>query len=199
MALTAAHARAYLRDITTQGAKAGATRGFPSTAAAQVAAPVIRRSPIEEDNRWYDPFLETLDFISQPYYGQMNVFINAADALRGKPFTDPWTAFKSGFGENKTRNTMSDVLEASGVPEGWVWEDAPIFGRISSLREVRWNSFQPNFFVSFARGVLEQAPQTMLASLPPLAEAKRERLQASIVSRFPNISVIDVTGSQGQS
>ncbi len=70
-----------------------------------------------------------------------------------------------------------------------------IFGRISSLREVRWNSFQPNFFVSFARGVLEQAPHSLLASLPPLAEAERERLQASIVEQFPNISVIDVTAA----
>jgi putative ABC transport system permease protein len=74
-------------------------------------------------------------------------------------------------------------------------QGVPIFGRISSLREVRWNSFQPNFFVSFAPGVLEQAPQTMLASLPPLAEAERERLQASIVDQFPNISVIDVTAA----
>jgi putative ABC transport system permease protein len=74
-------------------------------------------------------------------------------------------------------------------------QGVPVFGRISSLREVRWNSFQPNFFVSFARGVLEQAPQTLLASLPPVGEAEREQLQASIVDQFPNISVIDVTAA----
>ncbi|MGE4606527.1 MAG: FtsX-like permease family protein [Myxococcota bacterium] len=77
-------------------------------------------------------------------------------------------------------------------------QGVPIFGRITSLREVHWNSFQPNFFIAFARGVLEQAPQTMLASLPPLVEADRERLQASIVERFPNISVIDVTAAVRQ-
>ena len=42
------------------------------------------------------------------------------------------------------------------------------------------------------------SPQTLLASLPPLAEADRERLQVSIVERFPNISAIDVTAAVRQ-
>ncbi len=66
-------------------------------------------------------------------------------------------------------------------------------GRVVNLREVDWTSLQPNFFVSFQPGVLEAAPTVFLASIPSLEPAMRERLQASIVEQFPNISMIDVT------
>ena len=74
-------------------------------------------------------------------------------------------------------------------------QGVPVEGRVVNLREVRWNSFQPNFFVVFQSGVLEEAPQIYLASVPRLPNAEREALQASIVERFRNVSVIDVTRS----
>jgi putative ABC transport system permease protein len=66
-------------------------------------------------------------------------------------------------------------------------------GEIVSLREVRWNSFQPNFFVVFQPGVLEDAPAVYLASVPQLPAEQRDALQASIQVAFPNVSSIDVT------
>jgi putative ABC transport system permease protein len=74
-------------------------------------------------------------------------------------------------------------------------QGVPIAGRVVSLRQVRWNSFQPNFFVSFQPGVLEDAPKIFLASVPGLTNDAREALQSSIVERFPNVSVIDVTAT----
>jgi len=68
-----------------------------------------------------------------------------------------------------------------------------IDGRVVNLREVDWTSLQPNFFVSFQPGVLEDAPSVFLASVPAMDAAARERLQASIVNEFPNVSMIDVT------
>ena len=62
-----------------------------------------------------------------------------------------------------------------------------------SLREVRWNSFQPNFFVVFQPGVLEEAPAVYLASIPQLPAEQRDALQASLAAAFPNVSSIDVT------
>ena len=38
-------------------------------------------------------------------------------------------------------------------------------GRITSLRQIRWTSFQPNFFIQFQPGVLEDAPKTWLAGI----------------------------------
>lgn len=66
-------------------------------------------------------------------------------------------------------------------------------GRVANLREVRWQSFEPNFFVAFQPGVLEDAPQTCLASIPALPAEPREALQASITAAFPNVSSVDVT------
>ncbi|MGD9731586.1 MAG: ABC transporter permease, partial [Desulfamplus sp.] len=39
-------------------------------------------------------------------------------------------------------------------------------GRVVNLRKVKWNSFQPNFFILFQKGVLDDAPKTFLASIP---------------------------------
>jgi putative ABC transport system permease protein len=72
-------------------------------------------------------------------------------------------------------------------------QGVPVEGRITSLREVRWNSFQPNFFVTFQPGVLEEAPKIFLASVPQLPAGEREALQGSIAEAFPNISAVDVT------
>jgi putative ABC transport system permease protein len=66
-------------------------------------------------------------------------------------------------------------------------------GEVVSLREVRWNSFQPNFFVVFQPGVLEDAPAVYLASIPQLPPDQRDALQASLATAFPNVSSIDVT------
>ena len=74
-------------------------------------------------------------------------------------------------------------------------QGVPVEGRVTSLREVRWSSFEPNFFVVFQPGVLEQAPQIHLASIARMPDAQREALQGSIVEAFPNISVIDVTAA----
>lgn len=72
-------------------------------------------------------------------------------------------------------------------------ESIPIEGRIVNLRHVRWTSFQPNFFVQFQPGVLEIAPKTFIATLPQMADSQKAELQNSLVEKFPNISLIDVS------
>ncbi len=66
-------------------------------------------------------------------------------------------------------------------------------GRIVNLRKVRWNSFQPNFFMLVQRGVLDEAPKTFLASVSRVAPAEKQATVHRLVGVFPNISVIDVT------
>ncbi len=68
----------------------------------------------------------------------------------------------------------------------------PIKGKVINLRKVRWNSFQPNFYILFQPGVLEDAPKTFLASISRIAPEKRMALQNDIVAAFPNISMINV-------
>ncbi len=69
----------------------------------------------------------------------------------------------------------------------------PLEGQVVNLRKVRWNSFQPNFFLLFQDGVLNDAPKTHLGAISNVPPDLRKDLKNRLVDRFPNISVIDVT------
>lgn len=72
-------------------------------------------------------------------------------------------------------------------------QGVPVSGRVQSLRKVRWTSFQPNFFVQFQPGALDDAPKTHLITVQKLGIEERVRLQNRIVESFPNVSIIDVS------
>jgi putative ABC transport system permease protein len=64
--------------------------------------------------------------------------------------------------------------------------------RIASLRRVDWEQAQPNFFVLFPGGVLEEAPQqTVFVTWAGSAE-RSAAAQRRLVETFPNVSVIDL-------
>ena len=64
--------------------------------------------------------------------------------------------------------------------------------KISSLREIRWTSFQPNFFIQFQDGVLNEAPKTWVAAVAQVESDNLVALQTKLVQKFPNISIVDV-------
>ena len=65
-----------------------------------------------------------------------------------------------------------------------------IEGRITSLREVEWESFRPNFFVLFSPGALDGYPASWITAVGvPQGDTAFTR---ALVQRFPNVSVIDV-------
>jgi len=68
-----------------------------------------------------------------------------------------------------------------------------IKGKVINLRKVRWTTFQPNFFIQFQPGVLEQAPKTYLSSIPKLNTQIKQKLQDKVVNSLPNVSIIDVS------
>ncbi len=73
----------------------------------------------------------------------------------------------------------------------------PFEGVVVNLRKVRWNSFQPNFFLLFQDGVLNDAPKTYLGAISNVQPEFRKSLKNHLVAKFPNISVIDVTQTAG--
>ncbi len=112
----------------------------------------------------------------------------------GRPFSGPRDPGADGPAE---MSLEVDFAERLGVGIGdtlrFDVQGVPVEGVTVNLREVRWNSFQPNFFVLFQPGVLEEAPAIYLASVPSLTPEARDALQASIQAGFPNVSSIDVT------
>ncbi|HVN39824.1 MAG TPA: FtsX-like permease family protein [Myxococcota bacterium] len=113
--------------------------------------------------------------------------------LAGRPFS-PGGARGDGPAEISLEQGFAERLGVGlGDALAFDVQGVPVEGRVVSLREVRWQSFEPNFFVLFQSGVLEQAPQTFLASVPALPESQREALQASLADAFPNVSSVDVT------
>ena len=71
-------------------------------------------------------------------------------------------------------------------------QGVPVEARVTSIRKVRWSSFQPNFFILLTPSALEDAPKTWVASLSGLSEQDRSRIQTDLVRSFPNVTIFDV-------
>ncbi|MGR6036035.1 MAG: ABC transporter permease [Candidatus Nitrosoglobus sp.] len=65
-----------------------------------------------------------------------------------------------------------------------------IKAKVTSLRAVEWNSFNPNFFVIASPGLLDNYPGTYLTSFY-LPEG-RKPLLAALVREFPSVTILDV-------
>ena len=61
---------------------------------------------------------------------------------------------------------------------------------IASFRKVKWDSFQPNFFIVFAPGVIDNTAGTYMTSVHfPSGEAKS---LASLARKYPSVSIFDI-------
>lgn len=69
----------------------------------------------------------------------------------------------------------------------------PVTTRVASLRAVNWRRMEPNFFILFPAGALEQAPGTDVLVTRVDSSAQSAQLQRAMVKAFPNVSVIDLT------
>lgn len=90
-----------------------------------------------------------------------------------------------------------DVAEELGVGLGdditWDVQGRPVPTRITSIREVDWARFEPNFFVVFEPGVLEDAPQTWVTMARVDDPVTRSRLPRQIAEQWPNVTSLDLT------
>ena len=67
---------------------------------------------------------------------------------------------------------------------------------VASVRKVKWDSFQPNFFIVFAPGVLEGTAGTYMTSAYFTAGSARSLSQ--LAHRFPSVSIFDIDELLGQ-
>ena len=61
---------------------------------------------------------------------------------------------------------------------------------VSSLRELRWDTMKPNFYMIFSPGVLNQFPSTFITSFY-LPESQKDFLN-TLVKKYPGITVLEV-------
>jgi len=100
-------------------------------------------------------------------------------------------------GDTAELSLEADVAKELGVGIGsriiWDVQGVPVPTRLTSLRDVDWARFEPNFFAVFPNGVLEHAPHqvVVLANVPDAAALSR--LQRVVVDRYPNVSTVDLT------
>lgn len=80
-----------------------------------------------------------------------------------------------------------------GDPVTFDIQGVPVTATVTSLRRVDWATFAPNFFVLLTPSALVDAPQTWIASLPTMPDARRQQLQARMAERFPGTTAFDVT------
>jgi len=91
--------------------------------------------------------------------------------------------------EISVESGMAERLDlAIGDTLGFQIGDQTLAARITSLRSVKWDSMQPNFFVIFAPGQLDNLPASSIASVyvPPHAAT----VLPGFVKTFPGITVL---------
>lgn len=103
----------------------------------------------------------------------------------------------SGGGDTSEVSLEESIAEELRVKLGdvvtWNVQGIEVPTRVTSLREVTWARFEPNFFAVFPSAALRSAPKqhVVLASVP--GSMTVAALQRDIVTRYPNVSSIDLT------
>jgi len=111
--------------------------------------------------------------------------------------------FESHFAQDSTNTKLPGISVEQKYAErmGFKLGDIVTFdvqglevkAQVTSLRQVRWTSFQPNFFILFPTGVLEDAPQIFLTSVAQITPEVSNQFQKQMASQFKNVSLINVT------
>lgn len=86
-----------------------------------------------------------------------------------------------------------DLKVEIGDTLGFNVQGVPVTTVVASIREVDFDRPQPNFFVLFPKGVLEEAPQFFASTVKTTSREQTIALQQEVTAQFPNISSIDIS------
>lgn len=88
------------------------------------------------------------------------------------------------------RDMLEDLGLEIGDKLGFDVGGQPVSGTITSVREVQWESFRPNFYVIFSPKALQSYPGTWITSFK-LADDKRSAA-TDLLREFPSLTLIDI-------
>jgi putative ABC transport system permease protein len=111
-----------------------------------------------------------------------------------KILTGKWFTADDGVHEiSVEREVAADLRLKLGDTITWNVQGVRIPTVMTSTRDVTWARFEPNFFIVFSPGALEEAPKqfAILADVPPGTAVSA--LQRDVVRRYPNVSSLDLS------
>lgn len=117
----------------------------------------------------------------------------AGNTLKAGTFWDPQTARREFSVETKFAEQLRWQL---GDTIAFDVAGQRIEGRITSLRDVRWESFTPNFFVLASPDLARDLPATYITAVKvPVGDT---RLASALSQAVPNANVIDIDAITGE-
>jgi putative ABC transport system permease protein len=105
-----------------------------------------------------------------------------------------WRSGNTGAGRISIEQDLARELGV-GLGDEIVWDvqGVPVTSKVASVREVDWARFEPNFFVVFAPGTLDEAPRTFVTLTRVSNPTDRGIFQRRLAERFPNVSTLDLS------
>jgi putative ABC transport system permease protein len=114
--------------------------------------------------------------------------------VEGKWFSAAALAGVSDTGEVSFEKEIADELRVRiGDVITWNVQGVEIPSRVTSLREVTWQRFEPNFFAVFATPAMRAAPKQHIILASVKGNSTVAELQRDIVTRYPNVSSVDLS------
>jgi putative ABC transport system permease protein len=108
-----------------------------------------------------------------------------------------WERGRTGARDVYEISLERDVASELGVGLGdridWDVQGVRIPTVITSIRQVDWARFEPNFFAVFEPAALSRAPQMWVLLARADSGAARATVQRDIVTNYPNVAAIDLT------
>ena len=75
----------------------------------------------------------------------------------------------------------------------WDVQGVRVKTRITSLRDVNWTRFEPNFFAVFESRALIKAPKQFVILADVRGTGAVARLQRDVITKYPNVASLDLT------
>lgn len=87
---------------------------------------------------------------------------------------------------NQLKVRLGDIIT-------WDVQGVPVSAKLTSLREVNWGRFEPNFFAVFSPKALVKAPKQFATVVAVVSDTTIARIQRQTVTRYPNVSSLDLS------
>ena len=132
--------------------------------------------------------------VRREYRSSYRDSLNSSEKIvSGKWWTSPGPDADGVFEISLEQSLAEELGVIVGDTITWDVQGVRIRTRVTSLRDVQWARFEPNFFVVFQSAALREAPQSYVLLTRENDDASRARLQRDVVRRFPNVSTIDLS------